>query len=95
MILVPVVIGGLGFFCLIWKRDLLGVFIGVQLLFLSTSTVFVLSGVLSGQVAKAYVFALFIIYCGVAQLVIGLALTSRFFKQNKGIGMDSLRSLKG
>jgi len=94
-IAVPVILGGLGLISLLTKRNLLGVLMGVHLLYLGAAVFFVLSGVFSGQVMQAYIFAVFIIFSSLIQIVIGHALMARFFYISKNIDMASIRTLKG
>jgi NADH:ubiquinone oxidoreductase subunit K len=94
MTAVAAAIGGLGLACMLLRRSLLGVLVGVQLLALGSATMFVISGIVSGARVQGHVFALFIVLGGVAQLVGGYALTVRFFYLRNNIGMDELRSLK-
>lgn len=88
-------LGGLGLASLLMKRTLMGMLVGVQLLVLSSTTAFVLGGVSSGEFLKGYVFALFIVIGGVAQLVVGWALAVRLFYLRGNDSMQALRKLRG
>jgi NADH:ubiquinone oxidoreductase subunit K len=87
-------LGGLGMACMLMRATLLGVLIGVQLLLLGATMVFVVAGVRTGAAAEGHLFALFITLSGVAQLVVGYALSTRLFYLRNKAGMDDIRSLK-
>ncbi|MGZ3698749.1 MAG: NADH-quinone oxidoreductase subunit NuoK [Bdellovibrionota bacterium] len=94
MMLVSGIIGGLGLVCMISRRTLLGFLIGVQLLIVGATMVFVMAGVTSGVRAQGQVFGLFIALGGVAQLVVGYALSVRLFYLRKRVDMDEIRALR-
>ena len=88
------IIGGMGIACMIVRKILLGVLIGIQLLILGSTMMFVLAGLLAGFPMKGHIFGLFITLAGMAQLVAGYALAIRMFFLKKSISMDELRALK-
>ena len=94
MIWLSGVIGGLGLACLIWRRTILGIMIGIQLLILGSTLVFVLAGISAGVRLEGHVVALFVTLGGVAQLVAGFALAVRLFYLRNKTEMSELRSLK-
>ena len=94
MMLVAGVIGGLGLVCMISRRTVLGLLIGVQLLILGSTMIFVLAGISAGLHIQGHIFGFFITLGGVAQLVVGYALAVRLFFLKKSISMDELRALK-
>ncbi len=94
MIIISAALGGLGLFCALYRRTLLGVLIGLQLLILGATTIFVQSGFASGAHVDSHVFGLFIALGGVGQLVAGFAISVRLFYLKKRVAMDELRSLK-
>jgi NADH:ubiquinone oxidoreductase subunit K len=87
-------IGGVGLACLIWRKTLLGIMVGIQLLILGSTLVFVLAGISSGVRLEGHVVALFVVLGGVAQLVAGFALAVRLFYLRSKTEMSELRSLK-
>lgn len=94
MIWLSGVIGGLGLACLIWRRTILGIMVGIQLLILGSTLVFVLAGISAGVRLEGHVVALFVTLGGVAQLVAGFALAVRLFYLRNKTEMSELRSLK-
>lgn len=94
MIIISVAIGALGLTCLLLKRSLVGIFIGLQLLILGATSAFVLAGVLSGKPEEGHLFGFFIMLQGVGQLIVGYGLAVRLFYLKRQVQMDSLRSLK-
>jgi NADH-quinone oxidoreductase subunit K len=94
MMLVAGMIGGLGLVCMISRKTMLGLLIGVQLLVLGSTMAFVLAGMSSGMRIHGYIFGLFITLGGIAQLVVGYALTIRLFFLRKKISLDELQGLK-
>jgi NADH:ubiquinone oxidoreductase subunit K len=94
VIVVAAALGGLGLVCALYRKTLLGVLIGVQLMFLGATMIFVLAGFSSGALVNGHAFGLFITLGGVGQLVVGYALAVRLFYLKKRAGMDELRSLK-
>jgi NADH:ubiquinone oxidoreductase subunit K len=95
------IIGGLGLICLISRRSLLGTLIGVQLLVLGSTMVFVFAGLspavgneAAGARLEGHIAGLFVALLGVAQLVAGYALAIRLFYLKNKIDIHELRSLK-
>ncbi len=94
MMIVAGIIGGMGLVCMVSRRTLLGLLIGVQLLVLGSTMIFVLAGISSGARVHGHIAGLFIVFGGVAQLVAGYSLAIRLFYLKSRIHMDELRSLK-
>ena len=94
MSLVAAVVGGMGLVCLLSRRTLLGVLIGVQLIVIGATMMFVIAGIESGARLHGHIAGLLITLGGVAQIVGGYALAIRMFYLKNRITMDELRSLK-
>lgn len=94
MMIVAGVIGGLGLICMISRKTLLGLLIGIQLLILGSTMMFVLAGISSGFRIQGHIFGLFITLGGIAQLGVGYALAIRLFFLKRKISMDELQALK-
>lgn len=87
-------IGGLGLMCMISRKTLLGLLIGVQLLILGSTMTFVLAGIAAGSRIEGHILGLFITLGGIAQLVVGYSLAIRMFFLKRKISMDELQALK-
>lgn len=94
MMLVAGAVGGFGLVCMISRRTLLGVMVGLQLLIVGATMMFVLAGLTSGARVEGHLFGMFIALGGVAQLAGGYALAIRLFYLKGKIRMDDLRELK-
>jgi NADH:ubiquinone oxidoreductase subunit K len=94
MMLVAGMIGALGIICMVSRKTILGLLIGVQLLVLGSTMMFVLAGISSGLRIQGHIFGLFITLGGMAQLVVGYALAIRLFFLKKKISLDELQALK-
>ena len=94
MMILAGIIGAFGLICMISKRTLLGLLIGIHLLILGSSMMFVLAGLNTGLAIQGYLFGLFILLGGIAQVVVGYALSIRLFFVKKRISLDDLRMLK-
>ncbi len=88
------VLGVLGFVSIVSRRTLLGVLVGIHLVLLGASSLFILSGFGMGVPEKGSAFALFILFVGVSQLVIGYAIANRVFERKKNINIENLTTLK-
>ncbi len=94
MIIVAGMIGGLGLVCMLSKRTILGLLIGMQLLILGSTMMFVIGGVASDRAIQVHIFGLFITLGGIAQLGVGYSLALRLFYLKKKISLDELRVLR-
>lgn len=94
MLAIAGMMGCLGLVCIIWRKTLLGVLIGGQILILGATLMFVLAGISSGARIEGHLFGLFIALGGVAQLVAGYALAVRLFYLKNKNEMEHLRSLR-
>ncbi len=94
MMWVAGIIGGLGLVCMISRKTLLGLLIGIQILVLGSTMMFVLAGISSDFRIQGYIFGFFITLGGVAQLVVGYSLAIRLFFLKKRISMDEIQALK-
>ncbi len=94
MMIVAGLIGGLGLVCMISRKTLLGLLIGVQLLIIGSTMAFVLAGLHSGLRIQGHIFGLFITLGGIAQLVVGYSLSIRLFFLKQRISLDDLQALK-
>jgi NADH:ubiquinone oxidoreductase subunit K len=94
MMWVAGLMGGTGLACMIFRRSILGLLIGVQILVMGSTLMLVSAGVLSGQPHQGHIFGVFIILGGVTQVVAGYVLAIRLFYLKRNISMDEVRTLK-
>lgn len=94
MILIGAAVLGLGLACILVRRTLLGVLIGLQICATGSALLFAYIGAVSGAAVRGQVFALLIVLSSVALLVTGYALASRLFFLNKRADMVDVRNLK-
>ncbi len=93
-------IGAMGLVCVVSRRTLLGLLIGIQLMIIGATMMFVVAGIHAGTgpdgVARAsgHVGGILIAVGGIAQLVAGFALAIRLFYLKNKIEMSDLKSLK-
>ncbi len=87
-------VGGLGLVAVLIRPTLLGVLIGIQIVFLGATLSFVVSGALGGVPDQGHIFAVFVTLSGVAQLVSGYAILLRLNYQRKSLKMNDLESLR-
>jgi NADH:ubiquinone oxidoreductase subunit K len=94
IMLIGAAVGSLGLICILARKTLVGVLIGVQLLILGGAMTFVLAGVTSGARVEGFSFGLLIVLSGVAQVVAGNSLAVRLFQLKNRVVLDDLRSLR-
>jgi NADH:ubiquinone oxidoreductase subunit K len=94
MMIIAVIIGAIGLVAILSKRNLLSISVGVQLIFLGSTFGFVAAGTSADRVADTTIFAVFIIFSGVLQTVVGYALSVRFFQHKKTLNSDDLNQLR-
>jgi NADH:ubiquinone oxidoreductase subunit K len=93
-------IGAMGLVCVVSRRTLLGLLIGLQLMVLGATAMFVVAGIYAGSTqdavarASGHAGGIFIAVGGIAQLVAGFALAIRLFYLKTRIEMNDLKSLK-
>ena len=79
MIWLFAILGSLGIACMVVGKSLLKILIGMQLLILGASLLFVYAGIVIGTPVQGHIFGFFIILGGIAQLVVGFSLSMRVF----------------
>lgn len=95
-------VGAMGLLSIVYRRTMLGILIGIQLMFLGATMMFVISGIyaangaLGEQLPRIHGQAggLLIALGAVGQLAAGFALAIRQFYLKNRTEMDDLRSLK-
>jgi NADH:ubiquinone oxidoreductase subunit K len=102
LMIIAGVIGAMGLISVVFRRTLLGLLIGIQLMFLGATMMFVLSGIFASAGVSSeslprvhgQVGGLLIALGAVGQLAAGFSLAIRQFYLKNRTEMDDLRSLK-
>lgn len=94
MMLIAASMGGLGLACMIYRRSLLGLLIGLQLLMLGAALIFIPVNADPAIQMKGHIFGLFVALAGIGQLVVGYALAVRLFYLKRRVALEDLRSLR-
>ncbi len=94
ILLVPILLGSLGLVSLFSRTSMMGILIGVQLLILGTSQMFILTGMIAGELAKGGLLGFCIVLGGVAQLVVGYTLSLRLFHLKQCVNLSEIQELK-
>jgi NADH:ubiquinone oxidoreductase subunit K len=90
----PAILGGVGLFSLLYKKTILGLLVGIQLLTLGSTSLLIFAGATSGSFLEGHLFAFFIALSGLAQIAAGYALATRMFYLKGKTSLDELRTLK-
>ncbi|MGE4107420.1 MAG: NADH-quinone oxidoreductase subunit K [Bacteriovoracia bacterium] len=94
MIAIPVALAAIGFFCLLLKRNLIGMAIGIVLLFYAAAACFSVGGVLAGLQSQGHVYGFFVIVAGCGQLLVVFSLATRLFYLKKNVNIETFRKLR-
>ena len=95
MILVVAALAGIGLACTLYRRTLLGVLLGLQLLVLAATLIFSLAGAQDTQMTADGQAAGFLVSLyGLSLTVAGAALSVRLFYLKRKASLDDVRSLK-
>jgi len=90
-ILFAAVLVALGLFCVLCRRTVLGIVIGLQLLLLGLTTAFVLAGIVGGGPVDGHIMGVVVALGGCAQIVTGFAFGVRRFYISKRTDVEELR----
>jgi len=86
---------GLGILCLITKRNLVKLLIGLELMGKATTLALIWSGVLRNTVAYTQSLTIVVIAIEVMVVAVFLGLMYAFYEQSNTLDTDELRRLKG
>lgn len=91
---VAVLLVALGILTVLIRRNLLGVLIGIQLMFMGVSLLFVTVGIISGKAPQGQVAALVSLLSSIGITSVGVTIYSRIFLLNGNIHASSIEKLK-
>lgn len=94
MTVVALVFGFIGIYCIVTKRDLIGVVSGLLVLFWGVSMAFVISGAGGPSPESAQTVATLVSVSVLIQLVLGFSLAVRLFYVNRTIELGRFKELK-
>ncbi|MCX5971100.1 MAG: NADH-quinone oxidoreductase subunit K [Coprothermobacterota bacterium] len=89
------VLFGLGLFCLLTRRSLVKLLIGLELLGKATTLAIIWAGVVRGTPATTQSIALLVISIEALVVAVYLALVYAFHRHNQSLDTDDMRRLKG
>ena len=84
----------LGVFCVLTRRNSIGILIGVELMLNAANLAFI-AFARSQQALSGQVFVFFVIAVAAAEVAVGLALLVSIFRSRHTIDVDQVSSLKG
>ncbi len=82
-----------GLFCVITRRNILFMLMGVEIMFNAAGLAFVLGGALNGQ-PDGQVMLIFILAMAAAEVSVGLALILQMHRMSKTVDTDAMNQLK-
>lgn len=94
MIWIAGIMGGLGIACMMLKKTLIGILMGMQILASGAVLMFTSVGMISGLKMDSYIFGIFIILSSIVQLAVGYSLAIRSFFQKKNILIEPKEKLR-
>jgi NADH-quinone oxidoreductase subunit K len=95
MILIAAAMAGIGLACVLYRRTLIGLLVGLQLMVLAASMMFMLAGVgreaarVQGQIA-----GLWVLLFGLVATVAGCAVSLRLFYLKRRASLEDVRALR-
>jgi NADH:ubiquinone oxidoreductase subunit K len=87
-------IGGIGVLCILRRRTLFGVVIGIQILMSGATLMLSVSGIAASARVEGQLSAILVLLGGIAQLAIGCLLSLRLFSERNRILLENVRTLK-
>lgn len=94
MIFASMFISGLGLSCLIFRKNLIGIIVGLQMFFMGGVSFLSLTGILTKNAEKTYVVAFLVLLALVSVLVIWFALCVRVYFLERSLEIKNLNRLK-
>lgn len=94
LIFIVGLLGAVGLACVCYKKTMIGVLIGLQLMGMGIAGVFVLSGIYARAQEEGILFAFVLVLGAGIPLAGGVALAIRRYYLRKNVEMDDLGNLK-
>ena len=84
----------LGLFCVVTRRNALGILMGIELILNSANLNYVAFARYNGSAYDGQIFAIFVIMLAAAEAAIGLAIVLGIYRNFASIDVDALHSLR-
>ena len=84
-----------GLFCVITRRNALGILMGIELILNSANVNYVAFARYGGTGYDGQIFAIFVIMLAAAEAAIGLAIVLGIYRNFESIDVDALHALRG
>ena len=89
------IIFGLGLFCVITRRNALGILMGIELILNSANVNYVAFARYGGATYDGQIFAIFVIMLAAAEAAIGLAIVLGIYQTFQTIDVEATETLRG
>jgi len=89
------IIFALGMFCVLTRRNAIGILMGVELILNSTNINYLAFAYYGGHRYDGQIFAIFVIMLAAAEAVIGLAVVLAIYQNFKTIDVSAVETLNG
>jgi NADH-quinone oxidoreductase subunit K len=94
-VVLSAIIFSLGLFCVVTRRNALGILMGIELILNSANINYVAFGRYGGATYDGQVFAIFVIMLAAAEAAIGLAIVLGIYQTFETIDVDATDRLRG
>lgn len=95
MILIAAAMAGIGLACVLYRRTLIGILVGLQLMVLAASMMFMLAGLSSAATRiQGQIAGLWVMMFGLVATVAGCAVSLRLFYLKRRASMEDVRALR-
>src|SRR5215469_3009693 len=94
-LLLSLVIFSLGMFCVLTRRNAIGILMGVELILNSANINYLAFAYFGGGKYDGQIFAIFVIRLAAAEAVVGLAVVLAIYQNFKTIDVDATETLSG
>jgi NADH:ubiquinone oxidoreductase subunit K len=94
-LVVSVLLFSLGIFCVLTRRNALGILLGIELILNAANINYIAFNRYSGVAYDGQVFAIFVIMLAAAEATIGLAIVLGIYRSFRTIDVEAIDRLRG